>query len=287
MHRTRSVLMASAVLAMGISSFAVAQEVVPTADSARTRDTLREGIRNGTASRETQIIGNIAASSGNTGGYVTRQSNKSATGGGAIYGCRSTAATGTFPCVRANNLASGKAFEFATASGAVAGTIAVGGGGDAKKPFTTNATGVADGLNADRVDGLNGPQLVTRWALINEQGQIEEQSGGFTVTSAYANANVYVDAGSSLAGKGLSVTVAGQNQVDRDGAAGADPNFAGSVSVSRCATAATVCAPAGTNDANHLVVAPRVPTAPAGGGPITFENTTAATRQRFYIQVTE
>jgi hypothetical protein len=118
MHRTRSVLMASAVLAMGISSFAVAQEVAPTADSARTRDVLREGIRNGTASRETQIIGNIAASSGNTGGYVTRQSNKSATGGGAIYGCRSTAATGTFPCVRANNLASGKAFEFATASGA-------------------------------------------------------------------------------------------------------------------------------------------------------------------------
>ena len=312
MHRTRSVLMASVVLALGISSFAVAQQSAPTAESARTGDALREGVRNGTTTRETEIIGNIRAGSGTTGGYVTRQSNKSATGGGAIYGCRATSAANSLPCVRANNLSTGKAFEFNAVSAPSAGTITVGTGGDSKKPFTTNATGVADGLNADRVDGQNAAdlvaaarakanldadtvdglgssQLVTRWALVNEQGQIEEQSGGFSVTSAFAgaNPNVYINAGSSLAGKGLNVSVAGQNQINRDGAGGADPNFGGSVSVSRCATAATVCAPEGTNNANHLVVAPRTPTAPAGGGAITFENTTADTRQRFYVQVTE
>src|SRR5687768_765883 len=43
--------------------------------------------------------------------YGTRQSNKGS-GGGAIYGCRS--APGQEPCVRANNLKSGRAFEFET-----------------------------------------------------------------------------------------------------------------------------------------------------------------------------
>ena len=48
-----------------------------------------------------------------TGGYATRQSNLSRSGGGAIYGCRSTRrARGTNPCLRANNLSTGSAFEF-------------------------------------------------------------------------------------------------------------------------------------------------------------------------------
>ena len=57
---------------------------------------------------ETQIIANVKS-------YGTRQSNKSATGGGAIYGCRSGAGgteKGNAPCVRASNLANGRAFEF-------------------------------------------------------------------------------------------------------------------------------------------------------------------------------
>jgi hypothetical protein len=103
--------------------------------------------------RETQIIAN-------TSGYGTRQSNKSSSGGGAVYGCRSGAggtATGNEPCVRGNNLSVGRAFEFATA-GSEAGRI------DTKdasgRPFTTNATGVATGLNADRVDSLDADQIV-------------------------------------------------------------------------------------------------------------------------------
>src|SRR5262245_26453568 len=81
--------------------------------------------------------------------YGTRQSNlRDGDGGGAIYGCRS--ATAHEPCIRSNNLNTGRAFEFAT-RGNEAGRIETGNANGA--PFTTNATGVATGLNADRVDG--------------------------------------------------------------------------------------------------------------------------------------
>ena len=105
--------------------------------------------------RETEIIANVST-------YGTRQSNKSDNGGGAIYGCRSKAggsAAHNEPCVRAVNLADGSAFEFAT-NGVLGGLITVGKGGDAAKPFTTNATGVATGLNADRVDGKDATDLL-------------------------------------------------------------------------------------------------------------------------------
>lgn len=81
--------------------------------------------------------------------YATRQSNKRiGDGGGAIYGCRSN--TGNEPCIHARNLRDGRAFEFVTA-GREGGRIQVGDANGA--PFTTNATGTATGLNADRVDG--------------------------------------------------------------------------------------------------------------------------------------
>jgi hypothetical protein len=154
--RTRSVVLATGLLVLGISPFAIA----------RTGANLREGVRNGTATRETQIISNVGATTAVTGGYSTRQSNLSASGGGAVYGCRSgaggSAATPTpqNPCLRANNLAKGFAFEFNASNGDVGGLISVGTGGDAKKPFTTNATGVATGLNADQVDNLDAAQII-------------------------------------------------------------------------------------------------------------------------------
>ena len=91
---------------------------------------------------ETEIIAS-------NGSYGTRQSNKrNGDGGGAIYGCRSD--TGREPCIRSNNLKTGRAFEFQTA-GKEGGRIQVGDVSGA--PFTTNATGTATGLNADKVDG--------------------------------------------------------------------------------------------------------------------------------------
>lgn len=154
--RTRSVLLATGVLVVAIAPLGIAA----------TGDSLREGKRNGTTSRETEIVGNLQSSTGLKGGYVTRQSNLSASGGGAVYGCRSQAGGSRAtprpqnPCIRANNLSRGLAFEFNSTIGDVAGAITVAGGGDATKPFTTNATGVATGLNADRVDNLDASAIV-------------------------------------------------------------------------------------------------------------------------------
>jgi hypothetical protein len=155
--RTRSVLLATGLLVVGISPFAVA----------RTGGNLREGVRNGTTVRETEIVSNVGSTTAPKGGYATRQSNLSSSGGGAVYGCRSQAGGSAAtprpqnPCLRANNLSTGFAFEFQATSGDSAGLITVGPGGDARKPFTTNATGVATGLNSDRVDGLDAAQIVS------------------------------------------------------------------------------------------------------------------------------
>jgi hypothetical protein len=135
-------------------------------------------------------------------------------------------------------------------------------------------------VDAATLDDQTAAELSTRWLLLNEAGQIEEQSGGFTVLDAYAtNNNVYIDTGSSLAGKGLSATIAIQNQVNVDGAAGADPNFAGEVSVARCQMPGVVeCAPANSKTENALVVSPR-----NSDGTATGPNA----RKRVYVQVTE
>ena len=108
---------------------------------------LREGKRNpasGGARHETELISKAKT-------YGTRQSNiRNGDGGGAIYGCRSKA--GNEPCVRSNNLSTGRAFEFET-NGSEAGRIQS--KGTDARPFTTNAGGVATGLNSDRVDSFN------------------------------------------------------------------------------------------------------------------------------------
>src|SRR3954453_12459804 len=133
-------------------------------------DPFRAEVRNGTTSKETEIIGQFNATTGTKGGYVTRQSNTqtgSKAGGGAIYGCRGAAggtAAGSAPCLRATNLAAGFAFEFSTAGG-VAGLISVGDGttpNPSARPFTTNANGVATGLNADQVDGRSATEIAAQ-----------------------------------------------------------------------------------------------------------------------------
>lgn len=118
--------------------------------------------------QETQIIANLS-------GYGTRQSNKSTNGGGAIYGCRSQPGgtpAGNEPCIRASNLVNGLAFEFANNGGTTVGTITSGNPNAA--PFTTNATGVATGLNADQVDGQSATQIVSTAQALNSKGQVSE-----------------------------------------------------------------------------------------------------------------
>jgi hypothetical protein len=300
--RTRSVLLATGLAAVVISPLAVA----------RSGDTLREGKRNGTTSRETEIVGNIRSTTALKGGYVTRQSNLSPNGGGAVYGCRSQVGGSAAkpapqnPCLRANNLSRGLAFEFNSANGDIAGLFTVGAGGDSKKPFTTNATGVATGLNSDELDNLDASQIIAaaraktnldadkvdgadasdlklRWALVDENGNISEQSGGFTVASKpgingqpASNPNIYISAGSSLVGKGLSVSTAIENRIDRTGDGVADAAFNGDTAIGRCNTAAVACAPAGTNNDATLVVRSLV------------DNTdVASATRRFYVEVSE
>lgn len=104
-------------------------------------------------SSETQIIANNST-------YGTRQSNKSDSGGGAIYGCRSKlggSEKGNEACIRSSNLADGRAFEFSANGGTEVGEITSGNANAA--PFITNAHGVATGLNADQVDGKSAADI--------------------------------------------------------------------------------------------------------------------------------
>lgn len=110
-------------------------------------------------------------------------------------------------------------------------------------------------------DLKTGTVRKTRWLLVNESGDIEEQSGGFRVISKpgingqpTTNPNVYVSTGESLVGNGLGATIAIQNTIDRDGNAMPDPAFKGDASVGRCGSTAINCVPAGTNVDSVLVV---------------------------------
>jgi hypothetical protein len=143
-----------------ISAMLLALLATPIALGAGEGGPLDGGARN-PSSNETQSYGKETEIIASTATYGTRQSNKSDNGGGAIYGCRSKAGGSPAknePCIRANNLNAGLAFEFDT-DGALAGTITAAKAGDASKPFTTNATGVATGLNADRVDGKSAEDI--------------------------------------------------------------------------------------------------------------------------------
>jgi hypothetical protein len=138
-------------------------------------------------------------------------------------------------------------------------------------------------INEDKLEGVK-----VRWLLLNEQGQIEDQSGGFTVIDAYdTNANAYIDAGESLVGKGLTATIAVQNQIDVNGGDPGVGNTAGEVSVSRCQIPNVVeCAPQGAKNENALVVSAResdgsaAATVSPGDGPGT-------STKRVYVTITE
>jgi hypothetical protein len=133
---------------------------------------------------ETEIIAS-------NGTYGTRQSNKrDGDGGGAIYGCRSN--PGSEPCVRANNLKGGRAFEFETV-GKEGGRIEV--GDTTGAPFTTNATGTATGLNADKVDGKEAADFAAtgdfKTAVVNGAGVLQRGRGA-TAARRDAGTNTYV-----------------------------------------------------------------------------------------------
>jgi hypothetical protein len=135
-------------------------------------------------SAETEIIANNST-------YGTRQSNKrDGDGGGAIYGCRSN--TGNEACVKAFNLKSGRAFEFQT-NGKEGGRIQV--GDTTGAPLTTNATGVATGLNSDKVDGKDATDFAAsgdlRFADVAAGGTLGNQRGATAASRAAGTDNTY------------------------------------------------------------------------------------------------
>jgi hypothetical protein len=171
------------------SALLVALMVAPFAGAFGEGNNVRGGARNPSPdarraySKETEIIANV-----NT--YGTRQSNKSNNGGGAVYGCRSAAGgtpKGNEPCVRASNLTNGRAFEFNANGGTEVGAIT---GPAAAAPFTTTATGVATGLNADKVDGKDATELQAKFATVTgTDGSLGSNRGA--TSSSRASAGVY------------------------------------------------------------------------------------------------
>src|SRR3954463_13107796 len=150
MSRRVWIIASSLLLAVCIAPFAIAAGEGKPVDGGARNPSNNESQA---YTRETEIIAN-------NGTYGTRQSNKSDNGGGAIYGCPSKAGgtqKGNQPCVRASNLVDGRAFEFSSNGGTEVGRITS--GNTKSAPFTTNATGVATGLNADQVDGKSADDI--------------------------------------------------------------------------------------------------------------------------------
>ena len=169
-----------------LSSVALAVLVAPLALAAGEGRPIDGGDRNPSSNAslaytsETEIIADNRT-------YGTRQSNKrDGDGGGAIYGCRSS--TGREPCIRANNLKNGRAFEFDTRSGTQGGYIDVGNGNPntSATPFGTNAAGKVANLNADRVDDLHADEIISRakdlWAVVGSDGSLTRKNGASSVT---------------------------------------------------------------------------------------------------------
>jgi hypothetical protein len=193
------------------SALLVALMVAPFAGAFGEGNSVRGGSRNPSPdsrrayTKETQIIANVNS-------YGTRQSNKSNNGGGAVYGCRSAAggtAKGNEPCVRASNLADGRAFEFNANGGTEVGAIT---GPATAAPFTTTAKGVATGLNADQVDGKSADEITAaaqaKFATVTGATGALGDKRGATASSRSA-AGVYsvdFDADVSKCARTVSVT---------------------------------------------------------------------------------
>lgn len=142
--------------ALVILALALTAVATPIAVGAGEGEPVEGGVRNPGANQTQELRGETEIIARN-GTYGTRQSNKGS-GGGAIYGCRARRLAEE-PCIRANNLNDGRAFEFET-NGPVAGSIDV--GDPRNQPFSTNARGRVENLNADRVDNTHVVPIAAR-----------------------------------------------------------------------------------------------------------------------------
>jgi hypothetical protein len=204
------------------SALLVALMVAPFAGAFGEGNNVRGGARNPSSdarrayTKETEIIANLST-------YGTRQSNKSSNGGGAVYGCRSAAGgtpKGNEPCVRASNLTDGRAFEFNANGGTEVGAIT---GPATAAPFTTTATGVATGLNADKVDGKDATELQAKFATVTgTDGALGSNRGATSSSRASAGVyNVVFDADVSKCSRTATIAGATPGTITTDAGANA------------------------------------------------------------------
>jgi hypothetical protein len=146
-----------------------------------------------------------------------------------------------------------------------------------------SATAADNAAAATALGGKSAADLDTRWALINESGAIEAQTGGFALVNCYqANANCYLDAGEDVRNNGIHAQISVANT---DGSS----ILSGETGAAACGATTVLCAPPGTETNNVLVVAPR--TRDADGdltGGVTPGTTPPppADAARFYVFVT-
>jgi len=144
---SKATAIAGAVIAIAIAPVALASgwswNSKAHAAGAKGRSALRGAIHNPPHSSFSKTTGLFA----NTKGWVSRMKNLGS-GGSEQLLCGTPA--GGDACVEANNSSTGFAFSFSSA-GATGGTILL--KNTAGAPFTTNAHGVASGLNANYLEG--------------------------------------------------------------------------------------------------------------------------------------
>src|SRR3954465_9802435 len=181
-------VLSSLILALLVAPFAAASDGDPVRAGART-----------TFTSITRVLGDSTT-------YATQQSNlHNGDGGAARYGCRSTAANEY--CLLSKNTGGGGSFRFTSASSLLGGVIDVdvpqGKTPRDAKPFTTNATGVATGLNADEVDGMSatdilkaaksGPQAFSAFALVGTHNKTNKDRTSGVADSIIVHSTAGVD----------------------------------------------------------------------------------------------
>ena len=164
----KAILISALIVAIGVPAVALG------AGEGRSLIAGKRNPNGGSLTRETQIISS-------NGTYSTRQSNLGA-GGGAIYGCRAEAGNAE-PCVRVNNLKTGRAFEFES-GGKEAGEILV--KDTTGVPFVTNATGKVANLNADKLDDKDSADFAAKsevlFAAVADGGTLGASRGATAST---------------------------------------------------------------------------------------------------------
>jgi hypothetical protein len=206
-------VLSSLILALLVAPFAVASDGDPVRAGGRT-----------TFTSITRVLGNSST-------YATQQSNlRDGDGGAARYGCRSSAANEY--CLLSKNTGGGGSFRFTSDKSLLGGVIDVkpptGKTARDAKPFTTNATGVATGLNADEVDGMSADDIVKAakgtdpfapYAQVGADGKTNaaRTKGVADTNLIHATAGVYCFTGLTQQPQTANVTldgVAGETSVD-------------------------------------------------------------------------